>query len=342
MELYTFQREALSVLREPKVNLALTAPTGSGKGRILEVLGADPRERILVLTPLLALARQQRLRFASAGVPAERVRILSPESALLQERRIREWRPTLVAVDEAHCVPEWGERFRPAYARLLAFLASLGCPRTLWMSATFPRSLLSEIEAALPGSWTTQGSFRISPSLRPTYVRLSPTERLERVREAVAGEPRPGLLFVGTRRDVCRYRDLFSGIRPVLPYHAGLSDEERRGVEARLSRESVGEAETSVIATNAFGMGMDFPQFAWAKIAQAPYSLLALMQAFGRVGRGGRKGEATLYWAEDDFRFGGLLIGSHSTRAADALADLRRYLEGSESDRRRIEAETFL
>jgi superfamily II DNA helicase RecQ len=89
-------------------------------------------------------------------------------------------------------------------------------------------------------------------------------------------------------------------------------------------------------------MGMDFPQFEWAALAQAPYSLLSLMQSFGRVARGNRSGEATLYWAEEDFRFAGLLLGRENRRGQSELSLLRRYLEGSIEDRREIGAEVFL
>jgi ATP-dependent DNA helicase RecQ len=342
LPLYSFQAAAIARLRASHANLALTAPTGSGKGRILEEIALDPEERILVLTPLIALARQQRVRFLRAGVPPDRVRILSPEAALFRERDIRDWKPTLVAVDEAHCVHEWGARFRPAYGRLLYFLRELGCPRTLWMSATFPRALLTEISNQIPGEWTTLGEFRHPPLLQLRFVQSPANERIEVVREDFRSRTGPGLLFVGTRKEVGRYLGLFAEGRVVLPYHAGMSDEERRSVEALLMRESRGEAKTSVIATNAFGMGMDFPQFEWATLAQAPYSLLALMQACGRVGRGVRPGVATLYWAEEDFRFAGLLLGAENRSAQAELERLREYLEAAPEGRVEIERTLFL
>lgn len=343
MILHPFQTEALAALARPKTHLALTAPTGSGKGVILEILAKDPAERILVLTPLVALARQQRLRFLARGVPADRVRIASPESALLRAREIREWRPTLIAVDEAHCLREWGERFRPAYGKLLQFTASLGCPRTLWMSATFPRDLAEELERGLAGTWTRIGRFRMPTRLSTDFRRVSPADRIELVHRSARVNPAPGVVFGGTRKEVERYARLIATDRPTFAYHAGLSDEERRNIEGLLTRESSApEARTSIVATNAFGMGMDFHQFRWALLAHAPFSLLGLMQAFGRVGRGENGGEAALYWAEEDFRFAGLLLGEAASTAQRRLVVLRDYLEGTAEDRSRVAESEFL
>jgi ATP-dependent DNA helicase RecQ len=344
-ELHPFQREALAQLAKPRVHVALTAPTGSGKGVILEVLARNPEERLLVLTPLVALARQQRLRFLARGIPAARVRILSPESALLQARGVQAWQPTLIAVDEAHCLSEWGARFRPAYGKILEFIAATGGVRTIWMSATFPRPLFDLLRRALPGDWIQLGQFQSPPGLRTEFVRISPADRVERIHASIHSRTGPGLVFASTRKDVGRYAALFGGDRAVLPYHAGLSDEERRLVEGLLTRES-GDADpkTSVVATNAFGMGMDFPQFGWAALTHAPFSLLGLMQTFGRVARGGRSGMAELFWSEEDFRFAGLLLGdSDSTSEGHTrLNVLRRYLEGTAGERHLIEATEFL
>jgi len=338
--LYPFQSTAIRFLQKSNIHLALTAPTGSGKGVVLEVLAENPEERILLLTPLIALARQQRIRFELAGIPAHRVRILSPESALLQERRIQEWDPTLVAVDEAHCIYEWGERFRPAYGQLFGLLQRLRVSRSLWMSATFPRTLFQDLLNNVDGSWTRLGTFSFPKNLDSNFLQTRPTDRVEIIRESVLHESDPGILFVGTRKEVRRYFSVLGPMRPMLPYHAGLSDEERRAVENRLLLDKC--ARYSIVATNAFGMGMDFPSLRWVKLAQAPYSLLALTQAFGRVARAGKSGVASVYWTEEDFRFAGLLLGNAPKRAHEELAGLRQYLEGTDASRREFERGFFL
>jgi ATP-dependent DNA helicase RecQ len=358
-----FQSAALATL-QAEVHLALTAPTGSGKGVILEELARDRAERILLITPLIALARQQSRRFALRGVPhctsvalgsggdpgpgpEDRVWILGPESALAPRRaeRIRDWRPTLVAIDEAHCLEEWGEAFRPAYEALIGWIRRSGWRRTLWMSATFPRALERRLREEIPGVWENQGTFALPENLEIAIRRTAFSDRVEAVREKVFSHASPGILFCGTRKSAENYVRLFAhdGI-VLLPYHAGLSDEERRATEAVLEKERTNTRCPSISATNAFGMGMDFPQLRWALLAQAPFSLLSLMQAFGRVGRGGNSGEASILWAEEDFRIAGYLVGGGTNRAAaeTRLAALRKFLEGDDAERNRSLRESFL
>lgn len=347
--LFSFQAEALKTLRNKRVHLALTAPTGSGKGRILEELAQNLNERILLFSPLVALGRQQLARFSSRGIPCRssigrlnaydsdpRVWITSPESALFPRNReeIGSWKPTLVAVDEAHCLHEWGENFRPAYQEIIPFLQELGTQRSLWMSATFPRHAVKRLMNEFSGNWRTQGTFELPKNLKIEMKRVRSSDRIELVHKLIRTEERAGILFAGTRKNVERYQRLFgqTGMR-CLPYHAGLSDEERRSVEKVLQFESEKRSGGHcVIATNAFGMGMDYPQLEWAVLAQSPFSLLSLMQSFGRVARAGRVGRAALYWAEEDFRVAGYL-----SRKPDDLEELRAFLEASPSGR-----ETFL
>lgn len=355
-KLFPFQARALESLAATQIHLAVTSPTGSGKGLILERLAADPRERILLITPLIALGRQQRMRLERSGVACKtnsearvgaRVWICSPESITnpVRAKELRDWRATLIAVDEAHCLQEWGDQFRPAYRHFLKLLTEVSPRRTLWMSATFPRRMLFDLKEALPGPWEIQGKFQISENLSVLDERIASPDRVEKIRAVVNGLSGPGLVFAGTRKNVGHYLDVLSGTRAFLPYHAGLSDEERRNVEGILSREALGQpGAKSVISTNAFGMGMDFPQFDWVVLAHTPFSVLGLMQCLGRVGRAHKRGTAALYWCEEDFRFAGLLngTGTFARKANEDLRDLREYLEATPTRRASLLEGLFL
>jgi len=357
--LFPFQAEALETLAARKIHLALTAPTGSGKGVILEMLAQDPDERILLVTPLIALGSRLFRRFSHRRIACRstlggerrsetnpRVWITSPESAFTDKnwQEIQDWKPTLIAVDEAHCLKEWGENFRPAYRKITEYVKALKASRTLWMSATFPRETLSELESALPGNWKTQGNFRMPENLKVTEEKIAFSDRVEKVRHSVLGKKTAGLIFANTRKNTEKYAALFRREgKSIFTYHAGLSDEERRIVEHKLQTE-VASATTSVVATNAFGMGMDYPHLDWVILAQAPLSLLGLMQSLGRVARGKREGNAEIYWAEEDFRIAGYLMGLKKTDSKEAkdLATLRRYFSVEAEEKEAILGESFL
>ncbi len=360
--LFPFQAEAIRRLRKRTGHLALSAPTGSGKGRILEEIAANPEERILLLTPLIALGRQQSRRFRELGIPVRenlgkarhpvknpgclpRVWITSPEATLYASLRekIKEWKPTLLAVDEAHCFEEWGEAFRPAYRSIPELVRTLGVKRTLWMSATLPKSTIEILESSLPGDWALHGSFSLPPGLEVTEFPVRYGERVEHVRRSIHEKVSPGLVFAGTRKNAENYGILLrSDGKSILTYHAGLSDEERRNIENRLELDS--PTRSSIVATNAFGMGMDYGYLEWVILAHTPFSLLGLMQSLGRVARGKRTGSAEIYWAEDDFRIAGYLLrnAKPDSRQANDLRLLRNYLEGTPSDKVALLRDTFV
>jgi ATP-dependent DNA helicase RecQ len=363
IQLRPFQKEAIDLLCSSRnIHLALTAPTGAGKGVILERL-AQTGERILLLTPLIALGRQQALRFQSRGVATRTsigrkgggsdehelrsgVWISSPESILHPSNldRVESWKPSLIAVDEAHCIHEWGDRFRPAYRALVDFVRSRSYERTLWMSATFPRETLDLLQNQIPGKWSVLGKFALPSRLIIQEKQVAFHERLELVRRAVIEKDSPGILFAGTRKNVGRYLSVLESDRKrFLPYHAGMSDEERRAVETRLQSKDQPPL-PSVIATNAFGMGMDYSHLSWVVLSGAPFSLLAMMQALGRVARGGAVGSAEVFWAEEDFRMAGYLSASSGAgkKGDQELELLRTYLEADPEEKSRILTQVFL
>lgn len=319
VQLRVFQKEALASLASAPGHVICVAPTGSGKSLIYErFLAIGGARRMLLVTPLVALARQQAAKLRESGIrtwlgaggeesPRASDRsgawIVSPEKLLVDRNRrlAREWAPDLLVVDECHCLWEWGEGFRPAFRLVPGLVSELGVARSLWLTATLPLPARAELVASLPEPVRELGGFELPECLSLRIVRAPWPHRAEMLRAWVAsgaGGP-SGIVFAGTRDGTERVARLIrdAGERAVV-YHAGMSREERSAVESRLRAGERG----IVVATSAFGMGMDYPHLSWAALWQAPPSALALAQALGRVGRSGAVGTALLFWDPEDFR----------------------------------------
>ncbi len=306
-----FQVEALQALEQHQ-HVLCVAPTGSGKSLIYETWIQRNRPRTILLTPLVSLARQQRERLREQS---DRVRVLCPESLLNPkcEQNLLEWNPQFWVVDECHCIWEWGREFRPAYAQVPAWMKKTKPSHSLWLTATLPGIARKELREALqPAQLHELGGFKLPENLMIRCFYLDYIDRLQALKTWILMQREPGLIFVNTRRwaeKLSRWLKEQVGAEAEF-YHAGLSQEEKISVENQLRAKKL----QTVIATSAFGMGMDFPFLKWVVIWQPPYSLLALAQALGRVARNESKGTALLFWSHMDFR------NEHKTREnADVL-----------------------
>jgi ATP-dependent DNA helicase RecQ len=334
LELRPFQLQALQALSRPG-HLICVAPTGSGKSLIYEKLAKEEGFRTLLVSPLIALASQQNARLKSLGLrtclgagsfsthgrtetpkPGSDVWIVSPE-ILTGDRSslIRDWNPDFLVVDECHCLWEWGRDFRPAFQRLPDLLERHSFSRSLWLTATLPPRARTELRKRLPEPLHEIGEFRLPEALELRITRVPWPDRLAFFLRWLEFRSSAGIVFVCSRVECERLaRALQAYGRRAIAYHAGLSQEERRAHERAIDQ---GVPEI-VVATSAFGMGMHFEQLRWAVLWQAPWSLLSLAQAIGRVGRGDR-GEALVLWDSEDFR-----LLEWSTRGS---AERQRQLE---------------
>lgn len=337
-ELRPFQREALLALENPS-HVICVAPTGSGKSLIYEKLAQRSEMRVLLVSPLIALARQQRDRLVRSSIPvglaagpdpqpppasSSGVWIVSPER--LQSdytlKLLMKWKPTALVVDECHCLWDWGERFRPAF-QLLPLLKSHSIERSLWLTATLPVSARDELKAQLPSPPIEIGSFALPPSLRLSVKRVGWIDRAATLMDWVSSRNDAGIIFVQTRATSLRLMNLLAATgRRCTFYHAGVSTEERRNIEDR-----IGERQPEIIvATSAFGMGMDHPYLKWALLWQAPPSVLALAQAIGRAGRDpSTPSDALIFWDDEDFQLLEWMCRD-SPRQRDELRQVWKFL----------------
>jgi ATP-dependent DNA helicase RecQ len=342
VELRQFQKEAFSALKNPG-HVICVAPTGSGKSLIYEYAAKKSFRKTLLITPLVALARQQAERLLSHNVPIalgaggghlglpqfpqqeSRAWIVSPELLLTNSAKswLRHWRPNLVVVDECHCLWEWGEGFRPAFARIPELITKLEVDRSLWLTATLPLKARTALRNLLPMPVVEIGDFDLPENLSLTCLRVPWSVRLDFLLQWLQSHSSPGIIFAVARNTTERLARLASATgRSVLSYHAGMSKEERLAAEKMINARAV----DVVIATSAFGMGMNYEHFEWSLIWQAPPSLLSLAQSIGRVGRGNKKGRAVSLWDYDDFH---LLewINCASPRRKQDLEDVLLFFE---------------
>jgi ATP-dependent DNA helicase RecQ len=349
-----FQQEALDSLLRFDHTL-LIAPTGSGKSLVFQQFMAKerPKTRAVFISPLNALARQQAERFRAFGVSASvgcgrgglgppsgpGVWILNPER--LSGRflsALREWGPDLLIVDEAHCIWEWGESFRPAFRKVPELLAGGSIRKSFWCTATLPGPAVRELRERLGPALRALGSFGLPGTLQLSVVRSPLFERLDLLQRLLAEHANEsGMIFVNTRASAERVQRIlrFFGV-PSLFYHAGMSVEERLGLESILSRKKPDDPPLWIVATSAFGMGMDY---AWLRVCilfEPSLSLLSLAQALGRVGRGGLSSRAHVLWHEDDFLRQGWFAGS-CPRNRSRLLEVKQWLESPGDPRFRLE-----
>lgn len=297
------------------------APTGSGKSIIFQKFIFDhPRIRTVLISPLNALSRQQEERFKKLGISVfnrscpksgeSGVWIMSPEKVqgrTLEE--VRQWSPQFLIVDEAHCIWEWGVRFRPAYMQILDLVKLPSIQKSLWCSATLPAAFqqelfrhLSEMEGARVEK---SGAFGMSENILLRREKIAPEIRLFWLRNFLGFHAdQSGMIFCNTRAAAVNLQAQlhFWGINSFY-YHAGLSVEEKLNLEKKLKEQSDLSAPVVVVATSAFGMGMDYSFFRFCILFEPPFTILSLVQAIGRVGRNasGSKVHAHVLWHPSDF-----------------------------------------
>jgi ATP-dependent DNA helicase RecQ len=295
-------------------------PTGAGKSLTYQIPALCRPGTGLVVSPLIALMHDQVRAAESAGIRAaaltsadgnreETVQRLqagdldllyvAPERANMDgfRRLIGRVPLALIAIDEAHCVSEWGHDFRPDYRQLRGLLDARGDVPRLALTATADRHTRADILAQLgiPDDGLILAGFD-RPNIR--YA-ISPRDGLPRQLSAlIADTPGPGIVYAQSRAETERLAAALAATgRPTRAYHAGLESAQRQAN----ARAFVGSEEMVMVATIAFGMGIDKPDVRFVAHAGLPKSVEAYYQETGRAGRDGDPALAHLFWGAEDF-----------------------------------------
>ena len=315
------QEEILSAILDGEEVLAVM-PTGSGKSLLFQLPPIVREGLTLVVSPLIALMRDQVTQLRELGVEAAslnsstepderrsiargfkdgtlRLLYIAPERLLRDDviAYLKGFAIGLLAIDEAHCVSQWGHDFRPEYLRLKEVVEALGGPQTVAVTATADAPTRGEIARKL---FVRRPRVFVRSFDRPNlFLAMRPktdaTRQLIDRLEAHRGES--GIIYCASRR---RTEELAEELscrgRRALPYHAGLEHDVRSANQDVFLREDG----CVICATVAFGMGVDKPDVRFVFHADMPASIEAYYQEIGRAGRDGLPADTlTLYGAGD-------------------------------------------
>ena len=327
--------------------------TGSGKSAIYEIAALIKPGPTVVVSPLISLQRDQVEAIddelpgeaaelnaaATERQRAERLRalrqddleflFLAPEQLARPEtvEALRAAEPSLLVVDEAHCISEWGHDFRPDYLRLGGLVEELGHPTVIALTATASPPIREEIVERLrmeepavivrgfdrPNIWLGVHTFREEAHKREALV------------ERVLGGPRPGIVYAATRRVADELAtELGEGGLRAAAYHAGMARKRRDEIQERFMDDEL----DVVVATTAFGMGVDKPNVRFVLHHAVSDSIDSYSQEIGRGGRDDEPAEALLFWRPEDlalrrFFAGGQLDGETLETVVHAVREHR-------------------